>query len=172
VKDEDEFAIVEAPERAITRQGKGHAMKAFLTKKWGPNYAGQTLTNVQKGSIPADVAEMYEDDVPTPNDVVKDPDEDASDPLRVTNDEADVERVRGVAKTKAERVATAKKVGVPGADEEAAEVEATQRRAKEADDFAAKGAKGTRKRKLSGSAKAKAEAGKNAHGLCKRAIWR
>jgi hypothetical protein len=37
-------------------------MKARLKKKWGTNYAGQVLSNVQEGSIPADVADFYEDD--------------------------------------------------------------------------------------------------------------
>lgn len=80
------FAIVDgAPERAVLRTGKGQPMKARLLKKWGGFYAGQVLTNVDKGSIPASVAEMFEDDDPAVMTVVEQ--HDVNDPLMVINDE-------------------------------------------------------------------------------------
>jgi len=59
-------------------------MKARLKKKWGTNYAGQILTNVDKGSIPADVADFFEDNDPAVNTVVEQTS--AADPLSVIND--------------------------------------------------------------------------------------
>ena len=116
--------------------------KAFLVKKWGANYAGQTLTGVTKGSIPDDVARFYEDDEPTPNDVVKDDSAvGANNPLQVTNDELDPERADEVADDKraiVERVKEGKDSASIAAENEAAEREDTQRRAREADEFAAK----------------------------------
>ncbi len=76
-----------APERAVLRTGKGKPMKARLLKKWGANYAGQVLTNVEKGSIPAGVAEFFEDDDPAVNTVVLQVASVA--PLSVVNDAID-----------------------------------------------------------------------------------
>ncbi len=67
-------------------------MKARLLKKWGANYAGQVLSNVDKGSIPAGVAEFYEDDDAAVNTVVAQ--EDVSDPLAVINDEINPESAK------------------------------------------------------------------------------
>jgi hypothetical protein len=92
VKD-DALAIMEtAPECAVTRTGKGRPMKARLLKKWGGNYAGQVLTNVEQGSIPAGVAEFFEDDDPAINTVV--PQVAAGDPLSVINDEINPETAK------------------------------------------------------------------------------
>ena len=67
---DEEYAVVESSERAVTRPSrKGRLMKARLLKKWGSNYAGQILSNVQEGSLPAGVAEYFEDDDPTINTV-------------------------------------------------------------------------------------------------------
>ncbi len=76
-----------APERAVLRTGKGKPMKARLLKKWGANYAGQVLSNVEKGSIPAGVAEFFEDDDPAVNTVVSQVASVA--PLSVVNDAID-----------------------------------------------------------------------------------
>jgi hypothetical protein len=134
---DDEFAILEpAPERAVTRAGKGLRMKALLLKKWAGNYAGQVLTGVAKGSVPADVAQFYEDDEPTPCDVVKDPHVEGT-PMTVTNDELDKEQVAEVSKAQAAKMTAAKKA-VQAASAADAEEAATQRRAHEADAFAAK----------------------------------
>lgn len=165
--DEEEFAVVGAPERAVIRHGKGKPMKALLTKKWGTNYAGQVLTNVSKGSIPSDVAEFYEDDEPSPNDVVKeDVSEAEHNPLRVANDEmVDVSRAKEVAKTKAARVAKAAAAPASSAEsDEAAEQEDTQRRAREAEQFAAKRVKGARKAAIKKGDAKKRQAGKE-HGV-------
>jgi hypothetical protein len=162
--DDDEFAIVEAPERAVTRHGKGRPMKAFLHKKWGTSYAGQVLTGVEKGSIPADVAEFYEDDEPTPNDVVKDVDQTGAHPLSAKDDSIRVEKVREVAKEQKSKVEAAQKAN-DDASEAAARVaedtEFTQRQAREADLLAAKRVKsGAKGKKLSPKERKKAEAGK------------
>ncbi len=134
-------------------------MKALLLKQWGGNYAGQVLTGVQKGSIPSDVARFYEDDEPTPNDVVKDPHPGPA-PLSVTNGEMDPSQVDAASKVQADKVSAAKKATAPQADT-AAEEAATQRRAKEADQFAAKQATSKNPKKAAGS---KLEPGKE-HGV-------
>lgn len=140
-------------------------MKAFLHKKWGTSYAGQVLTGVEKGSIPADVAEFYEDDEPTPNDVVKDPGPVGAHPLSAKDDSIHVDKVRAVAKEQAAKVEAAQKQ-TDDAAEAAARVaeddEFTQRQAREADLLAAKRAKspGGKATKLSAKERKKAEAGK------------
>jgi hypothetical protein len=114
-------------------------MKALLLKKWGTNYAGQVLTNVEKGSIPSGYASYYEDNEPSPMDVVKD-ESAGGDPLAVINDAIDPEQEKVVAKRNKALIEAAKKPSASSQAEvvAAAEDEATQRRAKEADDFAAK----------------------------------
>jgi hypothetical protein len=115
-------------------------MKARLMKKWGTNYAGQILTNVEKGSIPADVAEYFEDDDPAVNTVVSQAT--ADDPLRVINDEINPEHAK--AHNEAQRAAAkdseaALSGGGGGvvAAHEALEREQTQDRARNADNVAA-----------------------------------
>jgi len=128
--DNDEYAVTDAPERAVLRHGKGRPMKALLLKKWGANYAGQVLTNVEKGSIPAGVAEFYEDDAPTPNDVVKDPTP-AGVPLTVTNDALDPEQVAAATKAQDAKMEAAKKAeeaAAKQADEQAAEKPADKKK--------------------------------------------
>jgi hypothetical protein len=140
-------------------------MKAFLHKKWGNSYAGQVLTGVEKGSIPSDVAEFYDDDEPTPNDVVKDPTPAGPHPLSAKDDSIDVEKVRMVAKEQKDKVTAAQKA-TADADSAAARVEEdrefTQRQAREADLLAAKQAKGRKGQtpKRSEKDRKKAEAGK------------
>jgi hypothetical protein len=140
-------------------------MKAFLHKKWGANYAGQVLTGVEKGSIPSDVAEFYEDDQPTPNDVVKDDAPTGPHPLSAKDDSIDVAKVRTVAKEQKDKVAAAQKA-TDAASEAAARVAEdtafTQRQAREADLLAAKRNKGARAKSGTRSEKdrKKAEAGK------------
>lgn len=133
-----EFAIKgRAPERAVLRTGKGKPMKARLLKKWGTNYAGQVLTNVQEGSIPEGVAEFFDDDDPAVNTVVSQ--ESASDPLRVINDEINPEQAekhneaqRATAEASRARPAAAGDTAL-----EALEREQTEERARDADEFAA-----------------------------------
>lgn len=132
--------------------------KAFLVKDWAGNYAGQTLTNVAKGTIPADVAEFYEDHEVGPNDVVKD-EHAGGDPLIIRNGEADLAQVRKVVKAKQDKVNAAKAASNP-ASATAEEDAATQRRAHEADVFAAKQAAATPKV----ASYPKSEAGKE-HGV-------
>lgn len=154
-----------APERAVSRLGKGRRiMKALLLEKWGGNYAGQVLTNVEKGSIPASVARFYEDDEPTPNDVVKE-ETGSVNHLPVKNDSINPDHVDAVEKTNAARMKAAKDAVDAPAVNAADEQEFTQRQAREADEFAAKRAKGAKKAaKASPKDKKKAEAGK-AHGV-------
>lgn len=168
----NEFAIVEAPERAVTRLGKGKPMKALLLKKWGNNYAGQVLTHVEKGSMPSDVARFYEDDEPTPYDVVKDePSPEENNPLVVLNDEMDPTQADAIAKDKKATVQRAKEAAGKQSQADAAveqEREDTQRRAREAELLAAKrtkagGKKGGGKKgggKLSETQKKRGRAGK------------
>lgn len=140
--------------------------KALLLKKWGANYAGQVLTNVQKGSIPADVARFYEDDEPTPMDVVKDPNP-GTTPLTVVNDEMDPKEVDAADAAQAAKVKAAESApSVSGVGDAAAAVEAedTQRRAREADNFAAKANKSAAKGADKRTKTAKARAGKE-HGV-------
>lgn len=111
--------------------------KAFLVKDWAGNYAGQTLTNVAKGTIPADVAEYYEDDQIAPGDVVKTDATGGGDPLAVKDGEVDRKKVKSVVKEKQDAVDAAQDAPAPAAVNEAEDA-ATQRRAKEADEFAAK----------------------------------
>jgi hypothetical protein len=132
----EEFAIAEAPERAVLRKGK--PMKARLLKKWGTNYAGQVLTNVDKGSIPAGIAEFFEDDDPAVNTVVEQGD--VSDPLMVINDEINPahakehnEAQRG--KAKSSRAFVDKNSAA--AELQALEEQQTQERARHADLVAA-----------------------------------
>lgn len=67
---DDEYAIAESPERAVTRPlRKGSGMKARILKKWGGFYAGQILSNVEKSHFPDGVAEIFEDDDPAINTV-------------------------------------------------------------------------------------------------------
>lgn len=140
-------------------------MKAFLHKQWAGHYAGQVLTGVEKGSIPSDVAEFYEDDQPTPHDVVKDPDLQGPHPLSAKDGSIRVEKVQQVAKEQQNKVAAAQKQ-TDDAAEAAARVaeddEFTQRQAREADLLAAKRDKGARKggTKRTAAEKKKAEAGK------------
>lgn len=140
-------------------------MKAFLHKKWGSNYAGQVLTGVEKGSIPSDVAEFYEDDQPTPNDVVKDPDLQGPHPLSAKDDSIRVEKVREVAKEQQSKVKAAQKSSddaAEAAQRVAEDEEFTQRQAREADLLAAKRSKsaGGAGARLSPKERKKAEAGK------------
>jgi len=121
-------------------------MKARLLKKWGTNYAGQVLTNVDKGAIPAGVAEFFEDDDPAVNTVVEQGT--AEDPLMVINDEINPDHAK--AHNEAQRAAAKSsrefgdKTGVVGALEQL-EREQTQERAKDADDFAAERVKSNTK---------------------------
>lgn len=150
-----------APERAVTKHGKGRPMKAFLKKKWGANYAGQVLTNVEKGSIPAEVADFYEDDQPTPNDIVKDDAAGNEQPLTVVNDEIDPAKAKAAGQAQADKVKAAQGASAAPAVDEDAE---TQRRAHEADEFAAKRAGSGKAPKASKEQKKKANAGKD-HGV-------
>lgn len=141
-------------------------MKALLIDKWGGNYAGQVLTNVRAGSIPSDVAHFFEDDEPTPMDVVRDPHDTEAAPLTVTDDHINPEKARSVAKEQKAKVQAAKKAATE-ADDAAARVAEndafTQRQAREADVLAAKRSKATRKggaKKLSAKQRKAAEAGK------------
>lgn len=61
-------------------------MKARLLKKFGSNYAGQILTNVEKDSLPAGVAEYFEDDDPAVN-TVREPSTGSVPEHTVNNDE-------------------------------------------------------------------------------------
>jgi hypothetical protein len=139
-------------------------MKAFLHKKWGNNYAGQTLTGVEKGSIPAGVAEMYEDDEATPSDVIREDGPQGEQPLAVKDDSIDVERVRAVGREQKDKVNAAKKavdVASQAAQRVAEDREFTQRQAREADVLAGKRARGAQKgAKRSAKDKARNEAGK------------
>lgn len=143
-------------------------MKALLIKKWGGNYAGQVLTGVERGSIPASVAKFYEDDEPTPMDVVIDHSATAEDPLLVVNDEMNPKGAESVHADKKAIVQRAKKAAETGSVAEAAaelDREAGQRRAKEADDFAAKRTRATGSGKaLTAGQKKKSQAGKE-HGV-------
>lgn len=140
MKDE-EFAIRAVPERAVMRHGKGKPMKAFLHKKWGTNYAGQVLTNVEKGSIPDSVAEFYEDDEPTPNDVIRDPRDTDVNPLSARNDSIDVKKVQQVAKEQQDKIDRVEAGGDSNAEVDARiqqEEDETQAAARQADLVAAK----------------------------------
>ncbi len=139
-------------------------MKARLMKKWGTNYAGQILTNVDKGSIPSGVAEFFEDDDPAVNTVVEQ--SDPNDPLMVINDE--INPAAAKAHNEAQRAAAKSSVNYGGnavvAELEEQEQKDTQRRAREADQFAAGRLKGGKKGVgLSEGQKAKLKAGKE-HG--------
>ena len=112
-------------------------MKARLLKKWGTNYAGQVLSNVQEGSIPDGVAEIFEDDDPAVNTVVSQ--ENASDPLRVINDEINPEQAEK--HNEAQRATAEASRSAPASSGvnalEQLEQEQTQERARDADAFAA-----------------------------------
>jgi hypothetical protein len=134
-------------------------MKARLKKKWGTNYAGQVLSNVQEGSIPADVADFYEDDDPAVN-TVREPGTGAA-PLTVTNDELDPEGVK--AHDESQR-AKAKELDAQAQGSESAaaahEREQTEESAHAADQKAAKSAKAGKAKTLTAEQKQKADAGK------------
>ena len=118
-------------------------MKARLLKKWGTNYAGQILTNVQKGSIPADVAEYFEDDDPAVNTVVQQ--SDANDPLMVINDQINPEHAKAHNESQRAAAKSSEEVvnkNAAAAELQALEVEQTQERARHADQVAAGRAKG------------------------------
>ena len=140
-------------------------MKARLLKKWGTNYAGQVLTNVEKGTIPAGVAEFFEDDDPAVNTVVEQ--SDSNDPLMVINDE--INPAAAKAHNEAQRAAAKSSIDFGGnqvvAELEEQETEDTQRRAREADLFAAGRSKSGKKKGtgLSAGQKEKLKAGKE-HG--------
>lgn len=137
-------------------------MKARLLKKWGTNYAGQVLTNVDKGSIPAGVAEFFEDDDPAVNTVVEQ--YDGNDPLMVINDE--INPASAKAHNEAQRMAAkaSREVGdgrSAAAALEALEAEQTEERAKDADKFAAERVKAGKK---GGKALTEGQKKKNAAG--------
>lgn len=111
-------------------------MKARLMKKWGTNYAGQILTNVDKGSIPGGVAEFFEDDDPAVNTVVEQTT--ASDPLTVINDEINPKAAK--AHNEAQRAAAKSSESVVAQSGDALaqlEDEQTQERARHSDVVAA-----------------------------------
>jgi hypothetical protein len=138
-------------------------MKARLLKKWGTHYAGQVLTNVQDGSIPAGVAEFYEDDDPAVNTVVEQ--SNPNDPLMVINDEINPETAKThdeAQRAKADNSRAADKQAVVSELEEQ-ERKDTQRRARDADEFAAKRGKADDSTALTASQKEKLRAGKE-HG--------
>lgn len=113
-------------------------MKARLLKKWGTNYAGQVLTNVDKGTIPAGVAEFFEDDDPAVNTVVEQTS--AADPLTVINDE--INPATAKAHNEAQRAAAKSSENVVSSQGAAGELaqledEQTQERARHADKVAA-----------------------------------
>lgn len=113
-------------------------MKARLLKKWGSNYAGQVLTNVDEGSIPAGVAEFFEDDDPAVNTVVSQ--QHVNDPLAVVNDEINPESAKTHNEAQRALAKASHEVGDARAAADALaeqEVKDTQERAKKADDFAA-----------------------------------
>jgi hypothetical protein len=143
-------------------------MKAFLKKKWGSNYAGQTLTGVEKGSIPSDVADFYGDDEAAPGDVVKDDTPAGGDPLQVLNDAIDPKAAKQVAADKqdiVDRARSARNEPSRQAAVEQFEAELGQKHAREADQFAAKQLKGVKDgAALSSEQKERAEAGKG-HGV-------
>jgi len=161
----EEYAVVEAPERAVMRKGK--PMKARLMKKWGTNYAGQVLSNVDKGSIPAGVAEFFEDDDPAINTVVNQ--SAPGDPLMVINDEINPAHAKAHNEAQRAEAKHSREVGdttgVVAAVEQL-EQEQTQERARDADEFAAeragKGRKGGKKALSAGQVE-KNKAGKG-HG--------
>lgn len=133
---DEEYAVLDAPERAVLRKGK--PMKARLLKKWGGFYAGQVLTNVDKGSIPAGVAEFYEDDDPAVNTVVEQAD--VSDPLLVINDEINPQAAKAHDDHARAAAKASREVGDKSAAAEAVieqERKDTQERARDADVFAA-----------------------------------
>jgi hypothetical protein len=142
-------------------------MKARLMKKWGTHYAGQILTNVDKGSIPAGVAEFFDDDDPAVNTVVEQTS--AADPLTVINDEinpktakAHDEHQRAAAKSSEEQVSSNAASGALAQLED----EQTQERARNADLVAAKrsGAGKDGKDALSPGQREKNAAGKGPRG--------
>ena len=112
-------------------------MKARLLKKWGTNYAGQVLTNIEKGALPAGVAEYFDDEDPA---VMTVRDEgDASDPLMVVNDEINPNHAKEhneAQRAKAKAASATDKASVASAVE-ALEQEQTQERARHADKVAA-----------------------------------
>lgn len=112
-------------------------MKARLLKKWGGNYAGQVLSNVQPGSIPGDVAEFFDDDDPAVNTVVSQ--QSGIQPLAVINDSInpqhakvhdDAQRAAAKASKEAEHTGTAAAL-------QQVEDKQTQERARYADEYAA-----------------------------------
>lgn len=136
-------------------------MKARLMKKWGTHYAGQILTNVDKGSIPAGVAEFFEDDDPAVNTVVEQTS--SADPLTVINDE--INPATAKAHNEAQRAAAKSSEEVlsnQGAASELAQLEdeQTQERARHGDQVAAGRAAGGKK----GGALSKGQREKNAAG--------
>jgi hypothetical protein len=136
-------------------------MKARLLKKWGTNYAGQILTNVEKGSIPEGVAEFFEDNDPAVMTVVEQHTD--GEPLMVVNDEinpkhakAHAESQRASARASEDATNT---TGVAGAIEKL-EDEQTQERARHADKVAAERSDHKGDEQLSPGQRAKNAAGK------------
>jgi hypothetical protein len=159
--DDHELAILPTHERAVLRKGK--PMKARLLKKWGANYAGQVLTNVEKGSIPDGVAEFFEDDDPAVNTVVAQ--SDTNDPLMVINDEINPEHAAAhndSQRALADESKAVDKRAIATALEEQ-ERKDTQERARDADEFAAGRATTDGGEALTASQKEKLKAGKG-HG--------
>jgi hypothetical protein len=112
-------------------------MKARLLKKWGGNYAGQVLSNVEPGSIPAGIAEFFEDDDPAVNTVVSQ--HGSQTPLAVINDainpdhaKAHNESQRAAAKASRETDGSGLAMAVQKLEDQQ-----TQERARYADEFAA-----------------------------------
>lgn len=114
-------------------------MKARLLRKVGTYYAGQVLTNVQKGDLPAGSAEYFEDNDPAVMTVVEQTND--NDPLMVINDEINPEHAkahneaqRAAAKSSEENIG-----GHSGAATAIEELERqqTQERARHSDDLAA-----------------------------------
>ena len=138
-------------------------MKARLLKKWGANYAGQVLTNVEKGSIPDGVAEFFEDDDPAVNTVVAQ--QNVNDPLMVVNDEINPEPAKAHNESQralADESRAVDKRGITTALEEQ-ERKDTHERARDADEFAA-GRTEEAGTALTASQKEKLKAGKGGAG--------
>jgi hypothetical protein len=152
---------MDPPERAVLRKGK--PMKARLMKKWGTNYAGQVLTNVQEGSIPDGVAEFYEDDDPAVNTVVEQ--SNPNDPLMVINDEINPETAKTHDEAQRARADNSRAADANAVVSQLEEQERkdTQRRARDADEFAAKRGEGKDASALTETQKKSLRAGKE-HG--------
>lgn len=142
-------------------------MKARLLKKWGTNYAGQVLTNVEKGSIPTTHAEYFEDDDPAINTVVEQ--QNVGDPLMVINDEINPEHAKSHNESQRARAKSSKDVvgrNAVTSELEALEVQQTQERARNADLEAAGRDKAGKK---AGKGLSKGQREKNAAGKGPRA---